>query len=361
MMPGMSGLELADVVRADPSLAGVKLLLMTPLENALQGEALRAAGFDGLLTKPLRQSQTFETLVELLAKPGASAAAVSVARPIVQSPARQSRYAGACLLLVEDNDVNQMVATEIITDAGFRCEIAGDGHQALKLLSAGKFDLVLMDCHMPGIDGFETTRRFRELEEEAGRARLPIIALTANAIRGDRERCLEAGMDDYVTKPVDAKELLHAIESLLKLRDDDRDDQTGVSAADETVVTPPVEVPSPVNVAALLNRCNGKPALVEKCLMKFAQQVEDQISQLRESLNRRDGETMQRLAHTIKGSAANLAANDVQRVAAELERLAGRQDMDQQAAEQIMAELAGVIEACVSGIPAIIRQTSAVV
>src|SRR5205807_9776693 len=101
---------------------------------------------------------------------------------------------------------------------GFSCEIAGDGHKALEMLAVGKFDLVLMDCHMPGIDGFETTRRFRELETIAGRPRLPIIALTANAIRGDRERCLEAGMDDYVTKPIDAKVLLNANQSILQGR-----------------------------------------------------------------------------------------------------------------------------------------------
>ena len=125
------------------------------------------------------------------------------------------RGVGRRILLAEDNEVNQLVAASILEQFGYECRVVNDGEAAVAAVRGEDYDLVLMDCQMPGMDGFEATRTIRREEQQAAADRLPIVALTANAIKGDRERCLSAGMDDYVTKPIDTLRLIDTIETLL--------------------------------------------------------------------------------------------------------------------------------------------------
>jgi CheY-like chemotaxis protein len=341
MMQQMTGVEVAAAVRKEPRFAGAKLLMLTPLENALRGEALRAAGFDGLLTKPIHQSQTFDTLVDVLNRSPRLFPVTPATGGAASEELPHSTCSGARILLVEDNEINQMVAEEILRNAGFVFEVASDGHQALNLLGRREFDLVLMDCQMPGMDGFETTQRIRAGEAQDGK-RVPIVALTANAIQGDRERCLAAGMDAYVTKPIDATTLTQTIDALLK---------------SANVVTSPNGSDLPIDVADLLQRCGGKPAFVEKLLVKFTQQVDGQIAQLRQSLDRHDALAFRRMAHTLKGVGANLSADKVRSVAARLEKLS-EESFEPDALQASLAELTEAVGQCVRGIPAVIRQAA---
>ncbi|MEW6306562.1 MAG: response regulator, partial [Verrucomicrobiota bacterium] len=203
-MPGMDGLRLAQLIKADPLIAGARLVLLSSMGERLSAEQLRQCGLSAWLTKPVRQADLRSTLLRVLAeepparkdtpaKPAAAACAIASNAPRI--------------LLVEDNPVNQKVGRRQLEKLGFSVEVVGNGELAVNAVHEATFDLVLMDCQMPGMDGYEATRRIRAWEKEQGRERLPIVAMTASAMQGDRDACIRAGMDDYVSKPVKTEEL----------------------------------------------------------------------------------------------------------------------------------------------------------
>lgn len=229
-MPDVDGGELARRIRADRTHDDLKLVLLTSIDQALSNTEKQELSIHSSITKPLRRSRLFDAIDEALGiAPGerapATAAPVSelAAERIASSSASTSgdgitRDAGNAeftALVVEDNPVNQIVVQELMMAAGYKTKVADDGEQALAILARGGVDFVLMDCQMPVMDGFEATARIRENEQKNGLPRMPIIAVTANAIKGDRERAINAGMDDYVTKPIDAKILEQAIKKHL--------------------------------------------------------------------------------------------------------------------------------------------------
>ncbi len=225
-MPGMDGMALARVVQADPAYAGVKLILLTSIGYQGSAEQVRQAGFCAWLTKPARQSDLYNSLAEALTPDRADAGT-----PVPEMPATPValQTGGGRVLLVEDNPVNRMVAETMLDRLGIGHVSASDGAEALAELARTPCDLVLMDVQMPVMDGLEATRRIRSQEAEnrgqraegrgqevggqetAGAKRLPIIAMTANAFAEDREQCIAAGMDDYMTKPVS----FHALAAML--------------------------------------------------------------------------------------------------------------------------------------------------
>jgi CheY-like chemotaxis protein len=199
-MPGTDGLSLAKTIKADPVLTGVPVVLMTSL-GALDRAAAQAAGLDGWLTKPVRQSVLFDAVMHAFVKDASGAVA----------PASESAPAGARgrreerILVVEDFSFNRLIATHQLLKIGYESDAVPDGLAALRALKAGNYALILMDCHMPEMDGFEASARIRAMP---GRVRnIPIVAMTADALSGDREKCLSAGMNDYISKPVDVREL----------------------------------------------------------------------------------------------------------------------------------------------------------
>ena len=193
-MPQQDGLELARQVRLDARLADLRLLMLTSVAT-LDPEEIRAAGIDEVLTKPALSSVLRTALLDLLTdEPGPADPGANVVEPASKG----------CVLVVEDNPVNQMVATGLLAALGYASEIAADGVAAVEVAHRGGFDAILMDVQMPRMDGYDATRHIRA--QETGR-RLPVIAMTAAAIEGERERCLDAGMDDYLTKPVDPAQL----------------------------------------------------------------------------------------------------------------------------------------------------------
>ncbi len=201
-LPGQKGLELAPLLRRLPGLAETPILLLVRKGQEPGAEELEEAGLQGILHKPVRQSRLFEVLNSLFpddeAGPGPDAAGS-------RTPGRAdwSPWAGTRILVAEDNPVNQRLARRMLEKRGFTVEVAADGAEAAEAWIQGRHDLVFMDCMMPGMDGYEATRRIRA----AGGRQVPIIALTANAMRGDRERCLAAGMNDYLAKPIRPGEL----------------------------------------------------------------------------------------------------------------------------------------------------------
>jgi CheY-like chemotaxis protein len=214
--PGPGGLELGKTIKSRPAIAQTALLLLVPMADKLDAAELREYGFFGHVLKPVRQSTLYDRLVEAVASarpmPGRSASG-----PAMEPPAPVEGLSGH-ILLADDNEVNQIVASGVLKKLGMTCDIVGDGRQAVAAVFARSYHLVLMDCLMPEMDGFEATREIRRREQTdyPGQARrVPIIALTANAMSGDQERCLQAGMDGYVSKPLDPRRLVLAIKALM--------------------------------------------------------------------------------------------------------------------------------------------------
>jgi PAS domain S-box-containing protein len=214
-MPGMDGLELARRIRAEPALAGLKMMILSSMGSLLAPHDLAAAGIGACLLKPARQSQLHDTLVALLSGRPLEAAKVEPADSATPPP-RASEVRPLRILLAEDNLVNQNVARMQLAKFGYQADLAVDGRGAVEAAQAHPYDVILMDCQMPELDGYEATRRLRAWENQrrdAGEKFEPayVIAMTANAMRGDRDACIAAGMNDYVSKPVRTHELAAAI------------------------------------------------------------------------------------------------------------------------------------------------------
>jgi CheY-like chemotaxis protein/HPt (histidine-containing phosphotransfer) domain-containing protein len=383
LMPGMGGDSVASAVRADPGLSQTALLMVTSMDNPFDPAALHRLGFAACLTKPVRHSQLLDAVLGAVVRSdgptedaprriaGAyDAPSVCATASAAAGTAAPRELGGVRVLLAEDNEVNQEVARELLADAGCRVEIVSNGALALSAVQAHlrehRYDVVLMDCQMPELDGFQAAARVRELErgrESAGAAaRLPIIALTANAVEGDRERCLAAGMDGYVTKPIDPDVLIEAVRSILASpRSAAAADHTaGMAAAAEhcsdrrlgeptgeaqqCLVDAAASADLPIDAESLLRRCRGKGALAERILTQFEQQLAGQVETLRDSLERRDGEVLARLAHSIKGAAANMSASQLSDAAGSLERLGTAADFD--AAAACLDQLADLAQQC---------------
>ncbi|MFT5049781.1 MAG: two-component system sensor histidine kinase/response regulator [Chlamydiales bacterium] len=205
-MPEVTGLDLTRLVRSDEELKDTPVVVLTSMSVLGGLHEFERAGVSGFLTKPVKQTQLFDCLITVLG----SKQTLRVGQPTgptglvtKHSLVKTAVRTRTRILLVEDNVVNQRVAAALLARNGFTCELANNGVEALRALAERSFDLVFMDCQMPEMDGYEATRRIREAERTTG-AYLPVIAMTANVMKGDKERCLESGMDDYVSKPISA-------------------------------------------------------------------------------------------------------------------------------------------------------------
>jgi two-component system sensor histidine kinase/response regulator len=344
VMPKMTGLQLARAIRAEDDLVATALIMLTSMDIAMDPAEVSRAGFVRQLTKPIRHSQLFDAVIESAAGMPAGdsvrePAPEAGAAPRQAPPARRGH-----ILLAEDNEVNQLVAQEILAGAGHTVEVVCNGRLAVETLLRRKYDLVLMDCQMPEMDGFAATGLIRKHEAEgrisAGGRPLPVIALTANAVKGDRERCLEAGMTGYVSKPIDERELLGAVDEAL---------------AGKPIEAPPVEQPAkegtagaggPIDVEDLMRRCRGKTSLAQSLLAKFDVQLRSMISQAKLLLAENNASALAKLAHNVKGTAANLSAEALRQSAAELEKLgnAGNKEALPAALEALAAQAQELID-----------------
>jgi two-component system sensor histidine kinase/response regulator len=207
-MPEMDGFELAEQIKSEHHTENVAIVMLTSAGQLGDGARCREIGISAYLVKPVRQREVLDAICNALgAKPQEKPTLVTA--HVLREERNRAR-----VLLVEDNAVNQTLAIRLLERRGYLVAVAGDGREALAALEKGNFDLVLMDIQMPEMDGFEATAAIREKEKFSGQ-HLPIIAMTANALKGDKERCLEAGLDGYIAKPIRSKELFAAIEAIL--------------------------------------------------------------------------------------------------------------------------------------------------
>jgi CheY-like chemotaxis protein len=210
-MPEVDGFALVEQIRRNPGLKGAIIMMLTSASQSGDAARCRELGVAAHLTKPIGQSELLEAILHAVG--GKLQAAVPASRPGAHDPLREPPR-GLRILLAEDNHVNQILAARLLEKRGHHVEVASDGREALEKLKTADFDLVLMDVQMPVMGGFEAAAAVREMEKGTGK-HIPIVALTAHAVKGDRERCLAAGMDGYVGKPIHPEELFEQIEALI--------------------------------------------------------------------------------------------------------------------------------------------------
>jgi CheY-like chemotaxis protein len=203
-MPDLDGMQLGAAIKADPDLADVRLILMTAFDEPGRGRSAVEHGFSGYLRKPLRQSALYEAFANALASDYANFAATEL--PVAIAPLRTTIDDSIAILIAEDNPVNRRLALQQLKRLGYHADAVSDGEEAIAAVATGRYTIVLMDCQMPNVDGLEASRAIRRAETVTG-THIPIVAMTANALEGDREMCLAAGMDDYIAKPVQLADL----------------------------------------------------------------------------------------------------------------------------------------------------------
>jgi PAS domain S-box-containing protein len=357
-LPDTEGLELGQRLRA--TAGETALVLLTSIGIPVPPERLSEAGFALHLNKPVLQSRLLNTVREAMkrslspARPGQEMNPRSTGN-VFHAAARSAR-----ILLAEDNSVNQLVACKYLEKAGYRYEVAHDGRQAVQKVLSEEFDLVLMDCQMPEMDGFDATRLIRQAEAAgklpgARRGRLPIVALTANAIKGDRDRCLASGMDDYITKPLEPRRLIETIEAALSRAESSQNTagpQPAIAEGNGNSPTVPAaiadgpEVPAsetpPVDLAAVLERCMGDAQFLSRIVEQFQTQAASDLEVLQKALAAGDAEEVRRVAHGLKGAAAYMAAQTIFNLSRQMEHCGRGRDLD--AASALLMRLQHEVE-----------------
>jgi CheY-like chemotaxis protein/HPt (histidine-containing phosphotransfer) domain-containing protein len=275
------------------------------------------AGLSGSLTKPVRQSELFNCLTAGLSMQGDEN--LTEPAPDVDVPTGQGH-----LLLVEDNSMNQLVATSLLAKLGYEVEVASNGIEALEAMADAEYDAVLMDCQMPEMDGYAATREIRR--REGGTRHTPVIAMTAAAMQGDRDACIAAGMDDYLTKPIRPRELAEALMQWI--------DSAGPSrpVAEPAAAPEPAPAPAPSEgddaarldgerLSILRELDDGDGVLIASIVDEFTAESGRQLDLLRAAVADGDPQAMEQAAHSMKGSSANLGATRLAELTAQLEAL----------------------------------------
>jgi len=304
-MPGMSGLDLARAIRADAALADTRLMLLTSIASEEAGAELARLDVTVRLTKPVRQSELHDGVVEALGL-GSKGATRRARR---EAPAPGGERLDGLVLLVEDNPVNREVAEAMLASLGLAVHVAEDGREALALLEAGHYDVILMDCQMPRMDGFEATRQLRAREAAAGGGeRAPVVALTANAMEGDRESCLTAGMDDYLAKPFSRAELERTLARWLPAPRGGEAD-AGPAEAPRAAAPDDVAILDPHALAQIRGLSPERgAALVARVIDAFLATAPEQLAALEDAARAGRTEEVGALAHGLKSASANVGA-----------------------------------------------------
>jgi CheY-like chemotaxis protein/HPt (histidine-containing phosphotransfer) domain-containing protein len=325
-MPRMNGLELVRAIRADKTFAGLPVVMLTSLGGEGEIAAAREAGVTAYLSKPIRQAELRQAIVEALHPTAGPPAAA----PVTTSAQRQ--FAGR-VLLAEDNPVNQEVALGLLEVLGVSVDVAENGRCAVERAASAHYDLVLMDCQMPELDGFAATAAIRARERETG-GHLPIVALTANALDGDREICLAAGMDDYLSKPFTREQLAAILAPWLRRPAPATAPATSSSPPAASASAAPVAIgaATAINPRALaaireLSAASG-PALVRKVVDAFLADTPARLAQMREAAGTGGAEALRKAAHGLKSSCANVGALRLAELCKELEAIGRSGDTD---------------------------------
>ena len=310
-MPLMDGMQAARQIRALGLAQTPTLVMVSAYGREEMIKEAESLGIVNMLVKPLSPSMLFDTTLEAL---GGRQQESRSSQPVTDNLSQLAPVRGARILLAEDNEINQQIANELLTDAGFVVELAETGLIALEMVQRGSYDLVLMDMQMPVMDGLSATAAIRRISRLKS---LPIVAMTANAMEKDRQSCLNAGMDDFLTKPIDPDALWRMLLKWLSTppikdpqqRPDRR--QTSANTAPAVAASDLPDAISGLDTRAGLSRMMGKKPLYMAMLRKYVVGQKNALRNIKDALQAQDWATAQRTAHTLKGVSATIGATDL--------------------------------------------------
>jgi CheY-like chemotaxis protein/HPt (histidine-containing phosphotransfer) domain-containing protein len=355
-MPVQDGEQTARAIKSDPSIKDTKIIILTSMGERGDASRLERLGCSGYLLKPVKQQMLFDAIVAVLNQKQEDSAGM-ITRHILS----EKRKTGLRVLLAEDNPINQKLAVILLQKAGYSVDAVDTGGEALERIRRQTYDAVLMDVQMPGMDGIDATRAIRAEEVQTG-VHLPIIAMTAHAMQGDRERFLEAGMDDYLSKPLEPKVLFNALDRWVTkpslLQPDGKENEyaeTGFASSDlflaetddglfgEPASSAPrekegaVPVPQagkfalapPANFELALDRFGNDRDFMKEMLLEFMSGLPNRLKEIRAALEENDANRLGRLAHNLKGAILNFNAEPMANASIALERIASREDLSE--------------------------------
>jgi polar amino acid transport system substrate-binding protein len=325
----MSGIEFARVVRSDQKLRALPLMMLTGSGQPEEPAVMERAGFNAYLVKPVRSAVLHSVLVEMVARCRSGRPGLVTRYDVVEGEMSSGRPAAtidADVLLVEDHEVNMKIATVALGKLGARVSIADNGRVAVEMVMKRPYDVVLMDCQMPEMDGYEATQAIRMHERRIGAKRLPIIAMTANVMPGSRERCLAAGMDDFLAKPFRVHQLEEKLRRWLDSSPTAVDPLPDDSA--ETPSAPHGELPI-IDIGILREIERGDAGMAASILQVFRNRLAQDLVLIQEQLAAGDVAAVTRVAHKIKGSSGSIGAMSLHTIAAELNSVAQTGDLEQ--------------------------------
>ncbi len=314
-MPEMDGFELARAIRNDSSIPAPHLVMLSSTEFDAESSMAQACGIARHLQKPVRQQQLLLCLREVMGEQVA----------IVANASQAAEKLNGKILLAEDNLVNQEVAISMLMALGCEMDLAGNGLEAVEAATRNTYDLILMDCHMPEMDGFSATSQIRLIEQEKGQKPVTIVALTADVQKGIQEQCEVAGMNDYLSKPFSQKRLSELLRKWLKVEVMEQA-ETGETSLSGKVSDSPVLDPAPLEQLRQLGEMSGRDVL-GKSVNHFLKQAPDDVSRLRQALEDTDAESLRGIVHSLKSSSANLGAMVFSRHCQQLETAAAEKNL----------------------------------
>jgi len=368
-LPRMDGEQTARAIKSDPAIKDVKIIILTSMGHRGDAARLEALGCAGYLLKPVKQQMLFDAVITVLGREKVEPPGL-----ITRHVLSEQRKLNQRILLVEDNPINQKVAATVLQKAGYSVDMVDNGADAVAKVQANPYNAILMDVQMPDMDGFEATQQIRAWEQARG-THIPILAMTAHAMQGDREKCLEAGMDDYLTKPLQPRVLFSALnrwiqndlydpETQKEVQDYSSDSNAyamdfddgmfgePASASSGTPVTAPVQLAvispddPPIDIQSAVERLDGDRDFVLEIIGEFKNHLPERMTEIHTALQAGDMNALCRHAHNLKGVALNISAGPVTQVVLDLESIAVREDLAGAAAlvAQLDFEVARLVE-----------------
>lgn len=311
-MVEMTGFDLAAIIKNNHFLKDIPLILLTSLNTNSEAKKAKEKGFAGYISKPYKRSDLLDCVAMVLE--GSNLKQDCENAFITKHTSVEAKYNNKLkILLVEDNDINRKFFINLVKIKGLTCDIAVNGQEALKALEYKDYDIVFMDCQMPVMDGYEATRKIREIE--MSKKHTPIIAMTAYSMKGDENKCLEAGMDDYMSKPFKLQQIFYMIQKYIKATKDENKGEDINSCFDETVLT-------------LMEQSGFNKEFSEELVGEFCKHAEKLLINIKENITNNNFNECGKLLHQLKGSSGSVRANDIAKSALEAEEAVKNADIN---------------------------------
>jgi signal transduction histidine kinase/DNA-binding response OmpR family regulator len=320
-MPELDGFDVAKIIKDDPSGKDVKIIMLSSMGQKGDSDRCKEVGISGYLPKPIKQSDLYDAILMTMGLPSEETPTVITRHKVYEE--RESFN----ILLAEDNLINQTLAIKLLEARGHRVTLASNGIEAVETFKKGDFDLILMDIQMPEMDGFEATREIRKLEtgdsqqspianHQSSIHSIPIIAMTAHAMTGDREKCLDAGMDDYVSKPIKPETLFSVIDKVARKSQSEKEQKRPQPSQGSKTFSP-----TTFDLAGAMETVSGNEDLFREIAGMFIETCPDYIAKIKEGVAGSDAGILEREAHSLKGAVGNFSAKEAHEAAYHLEKL----------------------------------------